>query len=81
MTATRQKYQLSPLQLTLTLEKTDFEQVHEHRVLGITIDAQMQWQSHLNNVCKIVSPPKKKQKKTTTTKKPTFSYFLNSGTL
>uniref|UniRef100_UPI003AF8C29E reverse transcriptase domain-containing protein n=1 Tax=Thiolapillus sp. TaxID=2017437 RepID=UPI003AF8C29E len=43
--ATRQKHQLSPLQLKLTLEKTDIEQVHEHRVLGVTIDAEMKWQS------------------------------------
>ena len=53
--ATRQKHQLSPLQLKLTLEKTDIEQVHEHRVLGVTKDAEMKWQSHPSNVCKIVS--------------------------
>ena len=47
--ATRQKHQLSPLQLKLTLEKTDIEQVHEHRVLGVTIDAEMKWQSQLSN--------------------------------
>ena len=40
--ATRQKHQLSPLQLKLTLEKTDTEQVHEHRILGVTIDAETQ---------------------------------------
>ena len=39
--ATCQKHQLSPLQLTLTIEKTDIEQVHEHRILGVTIDAEM----------------------------------------
>ena len=48
--ATRQKHQLSPFQLKLTLEKTDIEQVHEHLVLGVTIDAEMKWQSHLNIV-------------------------------
>ena len=53
--ASRQKHQLSPLQLKLNLEKTDIEQVHEHRVLGVTIDAEMKWQSHLSNVCKTVS--------------------------
>ena len=53
--ATHQKHQLSPLQLKLTLEKTDIEQVHEHLVLGVTIDAEMKWQSQLSNVCKIVS--------------------------
>ena len=39
--ATRQKHQLSPFQLKLTLEKTDIEQVHEHRAMGVTIDAEM----------------------------------------
>ena len=53
--ATRQKHQLSPLQLKLTLEKTDIEQVNEHRVLDVTIHAEMKWQSQLSNVCKIVS--------------------------
>ena len=53
--ATRQKHQLSPLQLKLTLEKTDIEQVHEHHVLGVTIDVKMIWQSYRSNVCKIVS--------------------------
>ena len=53
--ATRQKHQLSPLQLQLTLEKTDIEQVHEHRVLGVTINAEMKWQSQLSNVYTIVS--------------------------
>ena len=66
--ATRQKHQLSPLQLKLILEKTDIEQVHEHRVLGVTIDAGMKWQSHLSNFCKIVS-----KTKTTTKNFPTFS--------
>ena len=55
MIATRQKHQLSPLQLKLTLEKTDIEQVNEHRVLDVTIHAEMKWQSHLSNVCKTVS--------------------------
>ena len=45
----------SSLQFKLTLEKTDIEQVHEHRVLGVTINAEMKWQSQLSNVYKIVS--------------------------
>ena len=53
--ATRQTHELSPLQLKLTLENRDIEQVHEHRVLGVTIDAEMRWRSQLSNVCKIVS--------------------------
>ncbi len=48
--ATPQKHQLSPFQLKRTLQKTDNEQVHEHRILGVTIDAEMKWQSHLNIV-------------------------------
>ena len=55
VTATRQKHQLSPLQFKLTLGKTDIEQVHDRRVLGVTIDAEMKWQSQLSNVCKTVS--------------------------
>ena len=53
--ATRQKHQLRPLQLKLTPEKTDIEQVHEHHVLGVTIDAEIKWRSHVSNVCKTVS--------------------------
>ena len=52
--ATPQKHQPSSLQLKLTLEKTDIEQVHQHCVLGVTIDAEMKWQFHLSNVCRIV---------------------------
>ena len=66
MIVTRQKHRLSSLQLNLTLEKTNIEQVHEHRVLGVTIDAEMKWQSHLSNVCQTVS---KTNKQTKTTKK------------
>jgi hypothetical protein len=53
--ATRQKHQLNPLQLNLDLGGICIEQVHEHRVLGVIIDDQLNWQSHLNNVCKTVS--------------------------
>ena len=65
--ATPQKHQLSPFQLKRTLQKTDNEQVHEHRILGVTIDAEMKWQSHPSNVCKWYQK--------------NFSYFLNSGTM
>ena len=53
--ATRQKHQLSHLQLKLTLEKTHIGQVHEHRVVGVTIDAEISWHPHLNNLCKTVA--------------------------
>ena len=42
-----------PLDLVLNGAKID--QVSEHRLLGITIDNKLRWDSHINNVCKTVS--------------------------
>ena len=53
--ATRQKHQLSPLPLDLVLNGAKTDQVSEHRLLGITIDNKLRWDSHINNVCKTVS--------------------------
>ena len=53
--ATRQKHQLSPLPLDLILNGAKIDQVSEHRLLGITIDNKLRWDSHINNVCKTVS--------------------------
>ena len=53
--ATRQKHQLSPLQLDLVLNGAKIDQVSEHRLLDITIDNKLRWDSHTNNVCKTVS--------------------------
>ena len=50
---TRQKHQRRPL--TLTLEKTPVQQEREHRVLGVIIDEELKWQSHIDNICKHVS--------------------------
>ena len=50
--ATRQKHQLSPLPLDLVLNGAKIDQVSEHRLLGITIDNNFRWDSHINNVCK-----------------------------
>ena len=52
---TRQKHQRRPLTLNLTLGKTPVQQVREHRVLGVIIDEELKWQSHIDNVCKHVS--------------------------
>ena len=52
--ATRQKHQLSPLPLDLDLNGAKTDQVSEHRLLGITIDNKLRWDSHINNVCKTV---------------------------
>ena len=53
--ATRQKHQLSPLLLDLVLNGAKIGQVSEHCLLGITIDTNLCWDSHTNNVYKTVS--------------------------
>ena len=45
--ATRQKHQLSPLPLDLVLNGSKTDQVSEHRLLGITIDNKLRWDSIL----------------------------------
>ena len=53
--ATRQKHQLSPIPLDLILNGAKIDPVSEHRLLGITIDNKLRWDSHTDNVCKTVS--------------------------
>ena len=53
--ASRQKHQLKPLILNLTLGTNITKQVREHRVLGITIDEELKWQPHIGNICKQVA--------------------------
>ena len=53
--STRQKQQLAPLPLHLSLDGNVIEQVCEHRLLGITVDNQLKWQTHANNLCKTLS--------------------------
>ena len=53
--ATRQRHQLSPLALKLSVDSHPVAQVTEHRLLGVIIDSQLKWQSHINQVCKNVS--------------------------
>ena len=53
--ATHQKHQRSPLRLKLNINSKTVVQVKEHRVLGITIDDEFRWQSHVSNICKTVS--------------------------
>ena len=52
---TRQKYQLQPLPLNLYLDSNKIEQVQEHKVLGVIIDAHLSWSSHVNYICKRLS--------------------------
>ena len=53
--ATRQKHQRSPLRFKLDINSKTVVQVKEHRVLGITIEDEFKWQSHVSNICKTVS--------------------------
>ena len=53
--ATRQKHQLRPLHLNLSLKDSHIEQVHEHRHLGVIIEDEFSWRPHITGTCKIVS--------------------------
>ena len=52
---TRQKHQLGPLSLRLSLNDTTIKQVDQHRLLGLTVDSTLQWKPHVNSICKSVS--------------------------
>ena len=53
--ATRQKQQLSSLPLDLVLREAKIYQVSDNRLLGITTDSKLRWDSHTGNVCNTVS--------------------------
>ena len=52
---TRQKHQRAPLLLHLSLGEENIQQVSEHKVLGLIIDSDLSWHSHLNNLTKRLS--------------------------
>ena len=52
---TRQKHQLRPLTLSLSINNSNIEQVHQHRVLGVIIDDSLQWKQHVEHLCKLLS--------------------------
>ena len=52
---TRQKHQLRPLHLNLSLKDSHIEQVHEHRHLGDIIHDEFSWRPHIIGTCKTVS--------------------------
>jgi exonuclease III len=52
---TRQKHQRQPLNLNITLESITIEQVSEHRLLGVIIDEELTWKSHINCIAKKIS--------------------------
>ena len=47
-----------PLPFNLKIETTPTEQVSKQRILGVTVDKQLKWQTHINNICRIVSRKK-----------------------
>ena len=51
--ATRQKHQLRPLHLNLSLKDSHIEQVHEPH-LGVIIDDEFSWRPHIAGTCKTV---------------------------
>jgi len=52
---TRQKQQLNPPPLSLSINSEPIKQVKQHKSLGIIIDDQLTWQAHLDQTCKTVS--------------------------
>ena len=55
LVTTRQKHQLKPPPLILSLYNERIEQVKEHRVLGVVVDEQLCWQPHTDRLCKALS--------------------------
>ena len=49
---TRQKHQLRPLHLNLSLKDSHIEQVREHRHLGVIIDDEFSWRQLIIGTCK-----------------------------
>ena len=50
----RQKHQLRPLHLNLSLKDSPIEQVHEHRHLGVIINDEFSWRPNIICICKTV---------------------------
>ena len=51
----RQKHQLNPLKISITINNKAIELVDHHKVLGVIIDNDMRWESHINQMCSKVS--------------------------
>ena len=51
----RQKHQIEPLTLNLSLSNQPITQVAEHKLLGVTVDNELEWEPHINNICKKIS--------------------------
>ena len=48
----RQKHQLRPLSLSLSIDNHPIEQVHKHKVLGVIIDDELCWANHIDLLSK-----------------------------
>ena len=46
----RQKHQSNKFTIHLSLNNTIIDQVKEHKVLGVIIDEELKWQSHINSI-------------------------------
>ena len=53
--ATRQKHQIKPLTLDLTLHANLIDQVDEHKVLGVILDKTFSWKPQIDSICKRLS--------------------------
>ena len=52
---TRQKHQITPLTLNLEIDQTNIEQVNQHKMLGILIDSELNWNRHIEMLVKKIS--------------------------
>ena len=53
--ATRQREQRTRPKLKLKLENKNIEQVKNHKMLGVTIDSELNWNQHIENIFKRIS--------------------------
>ena len=51
----RQKRDLAPLLMNISINSVPIEQVSNHRLLGIIIDEDFQWENQITNMCKKLS--------------------------
>ena len=50
--AVGRKHLIKSLMLKLNLGTNVVEQVREHRILGVTLDGELEWLSYIDDVCK-----------------------------
>jgi len=51
----KKKKEKKKLPLNLKFENTPTKQVLKHRLIGVTVEEQLKWQTHINNMCRTVS--------------------------